>query len=600
MKWVFLSWVLAASSVGAGDAQLTWQRVIGLLQYLEGDYGAAQASGDAAELAEQRGLADEVVQALKGEAGALYLTRAQAILASIEAAKPAAEVAGLCRALAQDIIMQQQVVQAPKQPPDIEAGAALFRSQCAQCHGQQGDGQSPMAATMTPKPANFHDAQRMQVLTPYKVFNTTTFGISGTPMPAFSALSDGDRWNLAFFVFSLRQPPCAEPRATSRARLDELATMNDEALGQLHGAAHVACLRRVMPTVTEQSSLGLAIAGVHQAVAFSKANRHDDARKAIVDAYLTGVEPVEPTLRARDAALVGELERAFTAARLTAQRGGDLEADSKVLLAALQKAAAPSSVGDFWSVFITALLIILREGFEAAVVVGALLAVLKKMGAVEQSRVVHYGWASALISSAVAYVFGQKLLAGANREWMETLVSLFAVGMLLYAALWLNARANVSKFMGELREKMKGAVGSGNLAGLFLISFTSVGRETLETALFLEGLAGDSPRGAAWGAIAGLGVLSLFLVLVRKVGFVLPMKTLFKASTVLLIATAVMLIGKGFHGLQELGVLPIAPVSFVTVSALGIFADGVSLAPQVVLALAPLGWWLLRRARRAS
>ncbi len=448
---------------------------------------------------------------------------------------------------------------------------------------------------MNPKPANFHDPARMGTLTPYKAFNTTTFGVAGTLMAAFPQLSDQQRWNLAFYLFTLRQPECPAGTAPPNASLQQLATSTDGALGQAFGSAQVACLRRLMPVVDAHSSLNLAIIGVRHALELSQQGRHDEARQAIIDAYLTGVEPVEPLLRSRDATLVSQIESAVSAARLTAQRGANLEHDGHVLLSVLQKASTQRASGDFWSVFITALLIILREGFEAAIVVGALLAVLKKMGATEQTRVVHLGWLVALVFSVVVYLFGQRLLAGANREWMETVVSLLAVGMLVYAALWINARSNVSKYMGELRAKMKGAVGSGNLMGLFLISFTSVGRETLETALFVEGLAGDSPAGAGWGAVAGLAVLGGFLLFVRKMGFVLPMKTLFKASTVMLVATAVMLIGRGFHGLQELGVLPLAPAHFITIEALGIFSDWVSLIPQLILGGAPLIWWLAKR-----
>jgi len=171
------------------------------------------------------------------------------------------------------------------------------------------------------------------------------------------------------------------------------------------------------------------------------------------------------------------------------------------------------------------------------------------------------------------------------------------VGLLLYAALWLNARANVSAMMGEMRAKMKDALGSGSALGLFVISFTSVGRETVETALFLQGLASDSRDGVVWGSLAGFVALIGFVVFVRTVGFKLPMKTLFNVSTVLLIATAVMLLGKGLHGLQELGVLPLAPMPFFTFAPLGIFPDWLTVMPQVVLAAVPLTWWLWTRQR---
>lgn len=607
MKRLLLSLSLmmspAAMALEPAAPDATWHRVVGLLQYLEGDYPAAIASANASELAEQQGFADEAVQALEGPEGAPYRVRAASIKAAIEAKGEPTAVSAQCRELSQAIISEQKLVQSPKEPPDIMAGSKLFASACASCHGARGDGQSPIAVAMNPKPANFHDDELMSTLTPYKVFNTTTFGIKGTPMQAFSNLSDAERWNVSFFIFTLRQNECA-PTSTFKnpATLQQLATLTDAELlaATAMPAQALPCLRRVTPKIDEHSSLGAAMTGVRQAQTLSQQGRHDQARQALVDAYLAGVEPIEPTLRARDAALVAEIETAFTRARITAQNHGDLTQDTNSLLAVLEHAASKKSSGGFWSVFVTALFILLREGFEVAVVVGALLAVLKKMGATAQARVVHLGWVSALIFSVVVYWFGQHLLAGANREWMETIVSLAAVFMLLYAALWLNARVNMSKFMTEMREKMKGALGSGNMFGLFLIAFTSVGRETLETALFIEGLAGDSPAGAAWGAAAGLAVLAVFLVIVRRVGFVLPMKTLFKASTVLLIATAVMLIGKGLHGLQELGVLPLAPAPFFTVETLGIYPDWVSLLPQLVLALAPVGWWALRRQRPRS
>ncbi len=604
MKRLLLCLSLMASSAAnaveppASDAM--WHRVVGLLQYLEGDYPAAMASANGSELSEQAGFADEAVQALAPAEGAPYRARAESIKAAIQSRADPVAVSTRCQELSRAIISEQQLVQSPREPPDLVAGARLFASTCSSCHGERGDGQSAVAAAMSPKPANFHDAELMSTLTPYKVFNTTTFGIKGTLMQPFSSLSDAERWNVSFFIFTLRQKECAQASTFKNpATLQQLATLTDGELlsATALGSETLPCLRRVSPKADLRSSLTAAMSGVQHAQALSVQGQHDQARQAIVDAYLTGVEPIEPILRARDPALVAQLEAAFAKARISAQNHEDLAEDAGSLVAVLQRAANQKGARDFWSVFITALFILLREGFEVVVVVGALLAVLKKMGATSQARVVHFGWVSALIFSVIVYAFGQHLLAGANREWMETVVSLAAVFMLLYAALWLNARANMSKFMTEMREKMKGAIGSGNMFGLFLISFTSVGRETLETALFIEGLAGDSPKGAAWGAAAGIAVLAAFLAFIRRAGFALPMKTLFKASTVLLVATAVIMTGKGIHGLQELGVLPLASAPFFTAGALGIYADSVSLLPQLVLAVAPLAWWALHKRR---
>jgi len=317
------------------------------------------------------------------------------------------------------------------------------------------------------------------------------------------------------------------------------------------------------------------------------------------------VEPVEPTLKLHDAELLAKIEAGFSRARETAGTP-QCAAEIRSLDVLLAKAAEPRTAADFWSVLVAAFFILLREGFEAMVVVGALLAVLKKMardGHPEASRglnAVHLGWASALLLGALGFVLGHQALAAANREWMETLVSFLAVGLLIYAALWLNARSNMSRFMGELRGKMQSAFSSGSLFGLFIISFTAVGRESFETAVFLQGLSVDSLAGTAWGAGLGMAAMGVFVFVVRRVGFVLPMKTLFNASTVLLVATALMLIGKGMHGLQELGVLSSKPLPFFSVEALGVFADGWTLVPQLLLLAAALALWRWTKPPRAT
>lgn len=600
MSTLALSFVMVLSTAALGDDSSSgWHRVVGLLQYLEGDYAAAVAEQNADELAEQRGLADEAIATLTelGPEGAPFLARARQVKADIEAVAPAEGVVVQCRELARDIVAARNLSRSPRVTPDLSAGKTLFTSHCASCHGADGRADGPAATGMTPAPANFHDAARMETLTPYKVFNTTTFGIKGTAMPAFAALSDAERWSVAFFVFSLRQPACVTKG--SPLELDALATSTDVQLTAQLGAAGLACARRELAVADASSSMSVARAGLESARSLAKNGEWDAARKAVVDAYLLGLEPIEPMLRARDPQLVDRLEQGFTRTRLAAQNHEGFEPEVSKLLALLADTNA-SSRGDFWSVFFAAIFILLREGFEATIVVGALLAVMKRMGAEAQVKIVHAGWISALVFGVIAFVFGQSLLAGANREWLETIVALFAVGLLLYAALWLNARAHVSAMMGDLRAKMKDALGSGSALGLFTISFTSVGRETVETALFLQGLAADSRDGVVWGSLAGVVALLGFVGFVRTAGFKLPMKTLFTASTVLLIATAVMLLGKGLHGLQELGVLPLAPMPFVTFAPLGLFPDWFSLMPQVVLAALPLSWWLWTRRQRST
>lgn len=596
--------VLAVAPVAApgpsqpGEGARAWHRAVGLLQYLEGDYAAAVASGDKAELEEQRAFAREAAAAVEslGPKGAAFAPQARALAALVEGQSEPAPVVKLAGELANGLIAAGGLERAPRRAPDPARGAAVYAAHCENCHGVRGDGDTEVGRALNPPAASFHDPSRIGPLTPYKAFNTTAFGIQGTGMPPFPALSDDERWAVAFYLFTFRQPNC-EGKAPPTS-LETLSTHTDAELASRFGEGAVACLRRALPAPDESRSLARAHRGVEAALEAYKANDTTRARQELVDAYLEGVEPVEPLLRARSPARVKELEAGFSQARTALQAGRGFEPAAGRLLATIDRGGAEEpGRGTFWSVFLTALLILLREGFEAMVVVAALLAVLKKLGARQHARTVHAGWVSALLAGAALYFFGQSLIAGARREVLETVVALAAVAMLLYAALWLNARANVSAHMGALRDKLQSALSRQSALGLFAISFSAVLRETAETALFLQGLATDSPEGAVWGALAGLAALAGVVVFISRAGFRLPMKALFSASTALLLATAVMLLGKGVHGLQELGVLGLSPIPFVDLPALGLFPDAwPTLAQGVLLAGIGLFAWL-RRSR---
>jgi len=595
--------VLAGTSALAQDAPRaaedgnSWHRLVGILQYLESDYPAAAQSQSPSELEEQRALASEAVStALElGRATEEFRPRLDSIRARIDRAEDPAGVSRDCAELVEDLVQAGGLSRSPRRPPDLARGEQLYAIGCAACHGADGSGTAAISELLDPKPTSFLQSQRMDEISPYKAFTVLTFGATGTSMPSYSTLSEDDRWTLAFFIFTMRQPPCDHKPA--RSSLERLSISSDPQLVAQFGAKELACLRRVPPKMDEEQALLIARSGIESALRLSGQGKATEARKQIVDAYLQGIEPIEPILRGRDPSLVLELERAFMRTRLAAEKARpQLASEARQLLALIDRARrGPSQVNDFWSVFWLSLLVLVREGFEASVVIAALLAVLRKMQQKEQERVVHLGWILAIVLGALAFVFGRKLLAGADRELLEAIVALVAVGMLVYAALWLNRRATIRRFMGGIRHRMQGALGRRSALGLFIVAFTSMLRESFETAVFLQGLSIDSPGGAAWGAIGGAAVLVGLVIFVNRVGYRLPMKALFNASTVLLLVTAVVLLGKGIHALQALAVLPLAPVAFFEFEPLGIFPDLYSLIAQLVLIVPPLAWLLLQR-----
>jgi high-affinity iron transporter len=442
----------------------------------------------------------------------------------------------------------------------------------------------------------------MDGFTPFRAYNAIRFGVKGTAMLPFDTLDDKQRWALAFYVFSLRQPAC--DHTPPRVSLDDLANRSDDELAATAGAREVACLRGTIRELDAPALLATARARVGEAAQLFGQGDHGGAERLVLDAYLSDVEPVEPWLKVRAPEALAQLEASFTTTR-TALHDGDPGARDQAarLMALLDRVAGTgehattTKVSAFWF----ALLVIVREGFEAAVVVAALLAVLKKKKQASRARFVHAGWTSAIALGAVAFALGRKALAGAMNEKLEGCLAFVAVAMLLYAALWLNARTTTRKTMGDLRERTSGALESGALA-LFGISFLAVFRESFEAAVFLEALSIDAPSSVVWGGCTGAVLLFALVFSVSRLGLRLPMQTLFKASTVVLLATAVVLLGQGIHTFEVVGLLPSHAMPFLRIEFLGIYPDRLGVLSQVALAAAPLlwRWWGRSQDRMAS
>jgi high-affinity iron transporter len=575
-----------APSVPAGsDAE----HLVAILQYLESDYPSAVASGDQAELAEQRSLSSEAVAL----AGRLQLdsalgARVTAVDARVRAALDAPQVSADCISLVDDLVASSHLARAPNMSPDLERGAHLFALACAPCHGASGRGDGPAATGLNPKPASFHSDDTMGSLTPFKAQGVIRFGVKGTAMVPFDALDEKDRWALAFYVFTLRQPPC--DHAAVRMHLDELANSTDADLGTRAGDREVACLRRSLPTVDPPMLIAGARSRLETALRFARQGDARDAEGAVLDAYLTDIEPIEPWLRARDPEVVAQMEALFTTTR-AALRDGKPDASENVtrLMFLLERAAGARAASTKLSVFWFSLLVITREGFEATVIIAALLAVLKKRKQERRARWVHAGWISALAVGAAVFALGRKVIAGALSEKMEGYLAFVAVAMLLHAAIWLNARTTTRQTMGKLRDQARVALDGGALA-LFGIAFLAMFRETFETAVFLEALSIDAPSAVAWGAGSGV-VLLLGLVLgVSRLGLRLPMRLLFQISTAVLVVTAIMLLGQGIHSFEEVGILPSSPTPFVRLEFLGIYPDRLGLLAQLALSILIAIW----------
>lgn len=581
----------------AWGASTSWHRLVGILQYLEADYPLAVETGSELEMEEQRAFISDALEIAGelGERASGILPKLEAIRAGILRTAAPEEVSPACASLIEEIVGLAGLSRSPRMAPDLASGERLFAAHCAACHGVGGGADVAGLEAMDPPPTNFLDPEVMEGLSPYRAFNTIRFGIPGTAMPPFPGLGEEDRWALAFFLPTLRLPPC-EGAPPEGASLEILATSSDGGLAQRYGETSLACLRRNLPRVDEDDLLSFAVSRVEEALRLAEKGDRLGSRRELLDAYLLGIEPLEPRIRTKGGGdLVLAIESRFLGLRAAVEGGSDFRSEGEALLSLLEEARKGTAETGLGAVFWVAMLIILREGFEAVLVVGALLAVLRKMGEPRHARVVHAGWISALVAGVVAFWVGRQALAGANREWLEGIAALVAVAMLLYHIVWLSSRAHVAAFMKDVRGRMEHALGRGSIAGLFSIAFLATFRESFETVLFMQGLSIDSIEGVAWGSAAGLAALGLLVALIYRVGFKLPLPVLFRASSILLFATAVVLLGKGLRALQEVGAIPLRPLPIPTFDLLGIFPDLYTFLPQALLALSPLVWGAVRR-----
>jgi high-affinity iron transporter len=202
--------------------------------------------------------------------------------------------------------------------------------------------------------------------------------------------------------------------------------------------------------------------------------------------------------------------------------------------------------------------VVLREGFEASLVVGIVLAFLDRTGRRDGFTAVWIGVGAALaLSLAVGvglFAAGAEL-EGRSEMIFEGVVMLTAAGLLTWMIFWMRNRARTLR--SEIEGRTQAALEAGSTIGLALVVFVGVAREGVETALFLfSSVEGSSPVvslvGAVIGGAAAIGLGYLFY----RGSHRLNLRTFFTATSVLLLLFAGYLLAFGLHELAEAGVIP--------------------------------------------
>ncbi|WP_103583335.1 FTR1 family iron permease [Campylobacter concisus] len=230
---------------------------------------------------------------------------------------------------------------------------------------------------------------------------------------------------------------------------------------------------------------------------------------------------------------------------------------SSQLAAALEKTSGSSSP---WTLFIWALTIILREGFEALIIVAAVVAYLVKTGnAKAMGKVVYSSVGVAVILSFVMawimnVIFGEA--AGQKRELMEGITMLVAVGLLFYVGFWLLSNAGAKKWNDYIKSHVSESISSGSSTALWWTVFLAVFREGAETVLFYQALIFGAKDSAGYSMIAagfviGLVVLLIVYFLFKIFAVKIPIKPFFIFTSAIIFYMSIVFVGKGVGELVE-------------------------------------------------
>lgn len=205
-----------------------------------------------------------------------------------------------------------------------------------------------------------------------------------------------------------------------------------------------------------------------------------------------------------------------------------------------------------------AAVVMLREGFEASLVIGIVLAFLNRTGRRDAFATVWIGAAAAVALSVAAgsllLMVGSELEGKAEAAW-EAATMLAAAALLTWMIFWMRRQARTIKH--DLERDVERALARGSGVALALVVFVGVLREGVESALFLLGtVEGADALTSGIGAAAGLAAAAALGVLVYRGSSRLDLRRFFSLTSLLLLVFAAYLLASGLHDLEEAGILP--------------------------------------------
>ena len=303
----------------------------------------------------------------------------------------------------------------------------------------------------------------------------------------------------------------------------------------------------------------------------------------------------------RNPGLVADMERHFADFK-GALKAGDLGAAESVRtkieqgMPAILELSTPTSTT--WGVFLESFVIIVREGFEAILVLGAIVAFLVKTGNRARLRDIWWGAGVGIGASAILAVLLSTILkhVPASQDTIEGVTMLIAVVVLFSVSYWLLSKVEAAKWQKFIRDKVNAALSHGGMYALAFVAFLAVFREGAETALFYQALftrGGDIVMPVSLGLLSGSATLAVIFTLFWWFGLRIPLRPFFAVTSALLYYMALVFAGTGIKELQEANILPRTMIpGFPHADLIGLYPTVETLTAQgVLIALLLFALW---------
>ena len=353
-----------------------------------------------------------------------------------------------------------------------------------------------------------------------------------------------------------------------------------------------------------------------KALALYKQGNSRESKGVVSDAYFDIFEGLgmEGMVAAKSSSLKSEFESKFANIRGLIEKGSStdqLEAAVLDLTKQLHKVAGSLDSSTSWfGLFVSSFFIIVREGFEAILIISALIAYLRRTDNHDKVKIVGLGALAAIVLSVVTALLFLKIYtqSGESQENLEGITMLIAAAVLFYVSYWLTSKAEAARWMDYIQNQVMQSIGKGSIFTLGLASFFVVYREGAETILFYSALFSNAEAGGSvsiWGGFAvGCLVLTVIYYIFKYGTAKIPIRPFFTVTSVILYYMAFVFVGKGILELQVGGLIRTTPIDWLPrIGFLGVFPTLESMILQgafLLAAIIALGYLFILQPFRAQ